>query len=80
MSPPTDAGIHSHHSEMNDDIQKLKWAGWIVFGTIAISWAGWLSMLAISNSNQVSVITDRQQTQYERLREDIGEIKSILRN
>ena len=77
MSPQVSA-VH-HDQETTGDLQRLRWAGWIVAGTVAVAWAGWLSLLAIDNSTRVSVVRDRQQSQYDQLREDIAEIKVMIR-
>lgn len=64
-------------AEIQADVQKLKWLGWLVLGAVVLAW--WLSLNSISNSRAVAVIEDRQVTQYARLREDIAELKSLFR-
>ena len=51
-------------------------AGWFALGAVVLSWAGWVSLRAIATH----VIEERQQQQYEQLREDIAEVKELLKN
>ena len=59
-------------------MQRIKWGGWALLATIALCWASWLSLVAIANSNATAVIEERQKTQYEQLRDDIAELKTLL--
>ena len=61
-----------------DDLQKIKWAGWIALAAVAFAWAAWLSRTAIANTNTTAVIEERQRTQYDTLREDIAELKRLV--
>ena len=61
-----------------DDIQKIKWAGWLALAAVGMAWASWLSSLAVANMRATAVFEERQKTQYVQLREDIAELKSIL--
>ncbi|MEQ9407726.1 MAG: hypothetical protein RIK87_08355 [Fuerstiella sp.] len=65
---------------IRQDINRIKWSGWALAGTVFLCWASWLSLLAIANSNTAAVIEERQERQYEQLREDIAEVKLLLKH
>ena len=62
----------------NADLQKIKWAGWIILGAVAFSFCGWISGEVVANGQRIAVIEERQRSQFEQLREDIGELKKLL--
>lgn len=81
--PPSDHdydAILSRQTVSAEDLQRIKWAGWALAGTCLMCWSGWISLLAISNSTTVRTVEERQIQQFERLRDDIGEIKQLLRS
>ena len=59
------------------DLAKIKWAAWPALFAVGFGWAGWLSLTAIANSQTVARIDERQKTQFEQLREDIGDQKIL---
>lgn len=60
------------------DLQKIKWAGWIILGAVAFSFCGWISGEVVANGQRIAVVEERQRSQFEQLREDIGELKKLL--
>jgi hypothetical protein len=58
-----------------DDLQTIKWAGWSILAVLVASWAGWVSLLAISNSARVDRQEERENNHFERLRDDIRDVK-----
>lgn len=61
-----------------EDLQRLKWAGWVVASCCLLSWAGWVSLVAIGNTTNVKTVEERQSQQYMHLRDDIAELKAIM--
>ena len=75
MSPPvSDSAVEMSVA----DVQQFKSYGWIAVGTILLGWAGWISLKAIATSSHAAVIEERQNSQFEMLRDDIAEIKQLL--
>ena len=62
----------------NADMQKIKWAGWIILGAVAFAFCGWISGEVVANGQRIAVVEERQRSQFEQLREDIGELKKLL--
>lgn len=56
-------------------LNRLRWIGWIGLGSVALLWISWVSV-GVVDAGRAEV---RQETQYEQLREDLAEIKSLLR-
>jgi hypothetical protein len=61
-----------------DSLDKLKWAGWLIVGAVGLTMCGWFASTVVANSRGLAVVEERQQSQYERLREDIAELKKLV--
>lgn len=61
-----------------DDLQRIKWAGWAFVGIVCIGWSGWISLLAISTQASLGRTEERQSNQYEQLRDDVAELKALI--
>lgn len=78
MTPPDCHSPTLRSGLSEDEVSRLRWFGWSVAGVLLCAWAGWISMLALSNGTAITRTTERQQNQYQQLREDVLEIKVIL--
>lgn len=77
MTPPPSADTLDISAEMNaESLNRLKWFGWVALGAVALGWIAWVSD-GVIGAGQADV---RQRHQYEQLREDLAEIKSLLRD
>ena len=75
MTPPTTDMAAPIGNEFDDEaISRIRWLGWVALGAFAVPFLIWLSTRAV----QTYVIEERQQQQYEQLREDIAEVKELL--
>ena len=58
---------------------ELKRAGWKVAAALLMAWAGWLSLSVLANTETVGRVEERQQNQFQQLRDDIAEIKELIK-
>ena len=72
--PPSTTADLSTVPDFGNDLQRIKWFGWVALGAIVLSWAGWVSLRSIATH----VIEERQESHYQQLREDISELKSLI--
>lgn len=80
VSPPSaECDALPQSSLSRDDLQRIKWAGWGLAAVILCAWAGWVSLLAIANSTGLARTEERQTNQYQQLREDIAEVKTLVK-
>ena len=47
-------------------------------GAVAFAFCGWISGEVVANGQRIAVVEERQRSQFEQLREDIGELKKLL--
>ncbi len=66
--------------------KRIMWAGWFLAVTIGGSVCVWFSKSVDANTEQVvenakhiAVVKERQRTQYLQLREDIAEVKELVK-
>lgn len=76
---------HNHHTTLpiparmsDDDLQRIKWAGWTVAGMVMAAWGGWISLVAIATQAGLGRTEERQQNQYQQLRDDVAELKALI--
>ncbi|MCA9063416.1 MAG: hypothetical protein KDA96_10165 [Planctomycetaceae bacterium] len=62
-----------------EEVRQLRWAGWSILALIVISWTGWVSLTAIANSRGLVRTEERQNLQFERLRDDVAEIRTDVK-
>jgi len=63
----------------SNDMQKIKWAGWVIVGAVGLVFSGWMAAEVVGNGTRIAVVEDRQMTQFEHLRDDIAEIKALVK-
>lgn len=80
MTPPDSHSPTLRTGLSEDEVSRLRWFGWSVAGVLLAAWAGWISLLALANGTAITRTEERQQNQYQQLREDLAEIKTILQH
>ena len=62
------------------------WAGWAMLATVTCGVGVWFAdsvdantKRAAENAKQIAVVEERQKTQYVQLREDIAEVKELVK-
>ena len=63
----------------DEEVQRVRWAGWGILGAILLGWAGWLSLLAIGTRSDVDRHSERTELHYEQLQEQVREIRADVK-
>lgn len=81
MSPPPDhsSAFMPQAKLATEDLQRVKWAGWRILGSVVVIWVGWISLTAIANSTRLTKTEVTHSLQYEQLRKDIAEVKELVK-
>jgi len=61
-----------------ETLDRIKWAGWLIVASVGITMGTWMCASVVANSQGLAVIKERQQSQYEQLREDIADLRSLV--
>lgn len=72
MSPPPagDAVVDISSEMQSQDLNRLRWGGWVVLGSFVVPFVIWVAV----SSHTTWVIKNQEELHYERLREDIGRV------
>ena len=82
MTPPpshTDAITRRNSQLADEDLRRIRWAGWSLLGVVVCSWAGWLTLLAISHSSEIALVRDREDRHFIALQKQLDEIRSDVK-
>ena len=71
------AGSHTDH--LHADVQRIRWAGWLIAGSVVLGWSGWLSLTVIRNQSTLERLMERQELQHSQLSDTLEDVKQAIR-
>lgn len=78
--PPSSNTLTRRSAKLaEEDLRRIRWAGWSILSVMVLSWAGWLSLLTIAHTSEIALVTERENLHYKQLRDDIARLTELVK-